>query len=246
MILNIRDDKSDVGQCAFEIINDVLLKSTEHNRTVTIGLSGGSMPHLLAPHLCSISEINWGLVHFFYCDERLVPLDSEDSNHHSYYELLFSKINIPSSNIHTPVYRNMHTNCLVEDAAVDYQKQILSFFGTANGYPRFDLLLLGMGPDGHTCSLFPDHKLLYYEDFVVAPISDSPKPPPERVTLTIPVINKAAKVVFIVTGSDKAHALKSVHQASNPGPSMPCSLIHPVYGELIWIVDKAAASLLNT
>ncbi|CAH8657769.1 unnamed protein product [Schistosoma intercalatum] len=194
MKLDIRDSKSDVGRSACDIIKAILLDSTKDNRIVTIGLSGGSMPHLLAPHLCSFSEINWELVHFFYCDERLVPLDSEDSNHHCYQELLYSKINIPSSNIHT-----VNTTLSLEDSAADYQKQLLSFFGTANGYPRFDLLLLGMGPDGHTCSLFPDHKLLY-----------------------------------------------SVHQSPNPGPSMPCSLIHPVYGELIWIVDKAAASLLNT
>ncbi|CAH8681045.1 unnamed protein product [Schistosoma rodhaini] len=241
MKLDIKDSKSDVGRSACYIIKAILLESTKDNRIVTIGLSGGSMPHLLAPYLCSFSEINWELVHFFYCDERLVPLDSKDSNHHAYQELLYSKINIPPSNIHT-----VNTALSLEDSADDYQKQLLSFFGTANGYPRFDLLLLGMGPDGHTCSLFPNHKLLYYEDFVVAPISDSPKPPPQRVTLTVPVINKAAKVVFMVTGSDKAHALKSVHQSPNPGPSMPCSLIHPVYGELIWIVDKDAASLLST
>ncbi|VDP48055.1 unnamed protein product [Schistosoma mattheei] len=191
MKLDIRDSKSDVGRSACDIIKAILLDSTKDNRIVTIG---GSMPHLLAPHLCSFLEINWELVHFFYCDERLVPLDSEDSNHHCYQELLYSKINIPSSNIHTV---NTTLSCR-------------------------------------------------YEDYVVAPISDSPKPPPQRVTLTLPVINKAAKVVFMVTGSDKAHALKSVHQSPNPGPSMPCSLIHPVYGELIWIVDKAAASLLNT
>ncbi|CAH8599435.1 unnamed protein product [Schistosoma turkestanicum] len=241
MRLDIRDDKSDVGQGAFDIIKTLLIESTKNNQTVTIGLSGGSMPHLLAPYLCSLSDINWELVHFFYCDERLVPLDSEDSNHYSYQELFYSKINIPSSNIHT-----VNTTLSLEDAAVDYQKQLLEFFGTANGYPRFNLLLLGMGPDGHTCSLFPNHKVLYYEDFVIAPISDSPKPPPQRVTLTVPVINKAEKVVFMVTGSDKANALKSIHQPHKPGPSMPCSLIHPVYGELIWIVDKAAASLLET
>ncbi|CAH8653483.1 unnamed protein product [Heterobilharzia americana] len=240
MILDIRDGKSDVGERAFDVIKALLLQSTEQNRIITIGLSGGSMPQLLAPYLCSISKINWSLVHFFYCDERLVPLDSVDSNHHSYQELVYSKIGIPPSNIHI-----VNTSLSLEESAADYQKQILSFFGSDNGYPRFDLLLLGMGPDGHTCSLFPNHKLLYYEDYVVAPISDSPKPPPQRVTLTVPVINKAAKVVFIVTGSDKAHALKSVHRSSHPGPSMPCSLIHPVHGELIWIVDKAAASELN-
>nr|CAH8876317.1 unnamed protein product [Trichobilharzia regenti] len=245
MILDIQSDKSSVGQSAFNIIKTLLLDASEQKRKVTIGLSGGSMPQLLAPFICSLSTsiptINWSLVHFFYCDERLVPLDSVDSNHHSYQELIYSKINIPQSNIHT-----VNTSLSLEEAATDYQKQILAFFDSENGYPRFDLLLLGMGPDGHTCSLFPNHKLLYYEDFVVAPISDSPKPPPQRVTLTIPVINKAEKVVFMVTGSDKAQAIKAVHRSSQPGPSMPCSLIHPVQGELIWILDKAAASELDT
>ncbi|CAL8103289.1 unnamed protein product [Calicophoron daubneyi] len=160
------------------------------------------MPSQICPSLRGFQDVRWDLIHFFYCDERLVPLTHKDSTHRLYEDLLYSKINIPRDNIHI-----VDTSLPANVAAGDYADKMFSFFSPSDGFPCFDLLLLGIGPDGHTCSLFPDHALLHVTDVCVAPIMDSPKPPPQRVTLTLPVLNKAKRVVFIASGIGKSEVI---------------------------------------
>lgn len=113
------------------------------------------MPKQIAPGLLTLKDVDWSRVHFFFCDERVVPDDDPESTFGVYQTEFFSKLNPP------PVVHKINIDAgSVDDVAKAYQADILKYFGTENGYPAFDLLLLGMGPDGHTCSLFPQHALL--------------------------------------------------------------------------------------
>ncbi len=153
---------------------------------------------------------------------------------------MFSHVPIPPENINT-----INTDLLedLEELADDYEKALIKEFAQKDSarFPVFDLILLGVGPDGHTASLFPAHDLLSEEDRWVAYISDSPKPPPKRITLTYPVINHAAHVAFVASGSGKQGILKQV--LDQPELGLPASRVKPNYpGQLYWFVDNDAAA----
>lgn len=176
----------------------------------------------------------------FYADERIVPLDHADSNHRLCTEHLFSKVPLPTHNIHTIDYALADDP---EDLADAYEKELIREFANKDSarFPVFDLILLGVGPDGHTASLFPGHELLSEEDRWVAEIVDSPKPPPKRITFTYPVINHAARVAFVLSGAAKADTLREV--LDDPEKGLPASRVRPISpGQVYWFVDDAAAS----
>jgi 6-phosphogluconolactonase len=130
----------------------------------------------------------------------------------------------------------------LEELSDAYEKELIREFAQKDAarFPVFDLILLGMGPDGHTASLFPGHELLKEEDRWVAPIEDSPKPPPKRITLTYPVINHAARIAFVAAGKEKQDVLKQV--LDQPELGLPAAMVRPHYpGQLYWFVDAAAA-----
>uniref|UniRef100_A0A452U5G3 6-phosphogluconolactonase n=2 Tax=Ursidae TaxID=9632 RepID=A0A452U5G3_URSMA len=151
---------------------------------------------------------------------------------------LLSRLPIPDSQVIT-----INPQLPVEEAAEDYAKKLRQAF-QGDSVPVFDLLILGVGPDGHTCSLFPDHPLLQEREKIVAPISDSPKPPPQRVTLTLPVLNAARTVIFVATGEGKAAVLKRILEDKEENP-LPAALVQPHTGKLCWFLDEAAAGLLT-
>jgi 6-phosphogluconolactonase len=178
--------------------------------------------------------------HVFYADERVVPLDHEDSNHKLAQDTLFSKVPIPSENVHPIDYEALHDD--LEELADAYEKELIREFAQRDSarFPIFDLVLLGVGPDGHTASLFPAHALLSESDRWVAYVEDSPKPPPRRVTLTLPVINHAARVAFVASGAGKAHVLREI--LDTPELGLPAARVRPVApGQLVWFVDDAAS-----
>lgn len=177
--------------------------------------------------------------HVYYADERVVPLDHPDSNHKLCTEALFSKVPIPAANIH-PLDTSLFDD--LEELSDAYEQELIREFAQKDSarFPVFDLILLGMGPDGHTASLFPGHELLNEEDRWVAYIEDSPKPPAKRITLTFPVINHAFRVVFVATGTGKADTLKTV--LDHPEAGLPSSRVRPRQpGQLYWFVDDAAS-----
>ena len=189
----------------------------------------------------------------FYADERLVPLDHEDSNHGLCHKELWSKVPIPKEHIHTidaslieAAAAEPFDEDALEEIADAYEQQLIREFANKDSarFPVFDLILLGVGPDGHTCSLFPGHPLLSEESRWVAYIVDSPKPPPKRLTLTFPVLNHGARVAFVASGANKADTLHSV--LDKPEEGLPASRVRPITpGQVYWFMDDAAASKLE-
>lgn len=171
-----------------------------------------------------------------------MPLDHPDSNHGSCTKEFYSQVPIPAENIHTIDASLLED---MEELCNAYEKDLILQFASKDSarFPVFDLILLGMGPDGHTGSLFPNHPLLIEEERWVAYLDDSPKPPPKRITLTLPVMNHAARVAFVATGEGKQDILSAV--LDRPEEGLPCSRVRPVAGTLVWFIDEAAAGKLG-
>jgi len=207
----------------------------------TVALSGGSTPKSLLSLLAGkpfADSLPWSSIYFFWGDERCVPPDHPDSNFLMASQTLLSKIPIPSGNI----FRIPAEDNDPEQAATKYASTLRQFFNSDS--PRFDLIFLGMGADGHTASLFPDTAALRIEDqTVVANFVEKFKT--HRITLTAKTINQAHQVIFLVVGEDKATALKEVLEGERRPEKYPSQLIKPVDGNLLWMLDVAAASLLS-
>jgi 6-phosphogluconolactonase len=210
----------------------------------TIALSGGSTPKSLFNLLATNARnsLPWDRMFFFWGDERHVPPTDPDSNYRMADEAMLSKIPVAAGN----VFRIAAENPDAAAAAEAYEQTLRKFFALEPAqFPRFDLMLLGMGPDGHTASLFPGTAALQETSrLVVANWVDKLKA--SRLSLTLPVLNAAACVVFLVSGTDKAPALHAVLEGDAPGDQYPSKLIRPVDGKLIWIIDRAAASQLTS
>ena len=186
-------------------------------------------------------SIPWGQVFLFWGDERHVPPDHPDSNYRVANKALLSKVPVPMEN----VFR-IHAEENATRAATDYEQTLKTFFQLKPGeVPRFDLILLGMGSDGHTASLFPDTAVLQEQSrLVVAHWID--KLQTYRITLTLPVLNNSACVMFLVTGGDKADVLREVLETDSSGAHFPSKLIQPKNGRLLWLIDRAAAGALSS
>lgn len=242
--LNISASPQAAGAAAAAYVAGLSARAVAARGRFTVALSGGSLPRLLCPPLTTEplrSQVNWTAWHVFWADERCVPLDHPDSNYRLARETLFNHVDIPTGQIYP-----LNSSLQPDAAAAAYQatlEQVLQPEGSQP--PRLDLILLGMGPDGHTASLFPAHPLLAETRRRVAAIFNSPKPPPERITLTLPVINNARHVVFITTGAGKAKTLARVLQPPGPGGPLPAQLVQPARGKLVWFVDAAAAANLS-
>jgi 6-phosphogluconolactonase len=214
-------------------------ESIDKHGKFTVAISGGSLPKTLTA-LIGKSSIRWNQWHVFYADERVVPLDDPDSNHKLAQDTLYSQVPIPPENIHT-----IDTELLgdLEELADAYEKELIREFAQKDSarFPVFDLILLGVGPDGHTASLFPDHELLSEGDRWVAYIEDSPKPPLRRITLTLPVINHACRVAFVATGTGKVKILSDI--LDHPELGLPAARVRPVNpGHVTWFVDDPASA----
>jgi 6-phosphogluconolactonase len=211
-----------------------------------VALSGGSTPEALYRLLAAEdggfrARVPWGQAHFFWGDERHVPPDHPDSNYRMACEAMLSRVPLPPGNVH----RIPAENPDAAEAAAQYAETLRRFFGVAAGrFPRFDLILLGMGSDGHTASLFPGTDAVHDRAGLVAAawveIHKS-----HRITLTVPVLNEAASVIFLVSGEGKAEALRAVLEGPHQPDRFPAQLVFPREGRLLFLVDRAAARLLR-
>ncbi|KAK4114124.1 6-phosphogluconolactonase [Canariomyces notabilis] len=209
-----------------------------------VAVSGGSLPKtlaqaLLAPPTSENDTVKWDKWEIFFADERAVPLDHPDSNYGLLKAELLDKL---PAGTPQPVVHPIDVEYLddPQELADQYEQVLVRSFASRDSVklPIFDLLLLGCGPDGHTCSLFPGHELLRETSAWVAPIEDSPKPPPVRITLTLPVVTHAVKVAFVATGAGKKEILKDIFEE---GKGLPCALVNQGTGERCsWFVDNAA------
>ncbi len=206
-----------------------------------VALSGGSTPKGLFALLTRNPDLPWGSMRFFWGDERHVPPGHPDSNYRMANESLLSKIGAKPEQ----VFRILGEKSDAAEAATLYEAQLRTAFGLAPGQlPAFDLVMLGMGSEGHTASLFPGTTALNPGDRLVVSTWVG-KLFTDRITLTAPVINHAALVMFMVSGSDKALALKGVLEGPYEPAQLPAQLIKPENGRLLWIVEQSAAAMLK-
>lgn len=234
----VLESEADVSSKLCDLVIEKANSAIERDGKFTVGLSGGSMAKFLCNGLPSRTT-DWSKWRVFFCDERHVPFTDPECTYTIYKSKLVDNGGpLPGENIFP-----INPDLSVEEAAQAYKEKILEVFGGVD-LPKFHLLLLGMGPDGHTCSLFPGHPLLKVTKDIISPISDSPKPPPKRVTMTFPMINNCQCAIFASCGGGKAEIVKRVLE-SDGGEPLPAARVKPTQGELIWILDKAAASQLK-
>jgi 6-phosphogluconolactonase len=228
---------------AEEVIRAANEAVTQHGR-FTIALSGGSTPKALFNLLATNAKtaLPWDKMFFFWGDERHVGPTDPDSNYRMADEAMLSKVPVPAGNI----FRFPAENPDAAEVASAYEKTLQTFFQLPpGGMPSFDLILLGMGPDGHTASLFPGTAGLQEKSrLVIANWVEKLKT--HRLSFTLPVLNAARCVAFLVSGTDKASMVKTVLEENVPGEQYPAKLVHPSHGKLIWFLDRGAASALST
>jgi len=234
----------DLFQAAAEEVIRVATDAVAQRGRFTIALSGGSTPKNLYTLIAANASttLPWAQMFFFWGDERHVTPNDPDSNYGMAREALLSKVAIPPGNVF-PIPAEKEDAVAAAEA---YEQTVRKFFDLASGeLPRFDLILLGMGPDGHTASLFPESAALQEKSrLVVANWVEKLKT--SRITFTLPVLNAARCVAFLVSGADKAAVVHEVLEGSAPAGKYPSKLVQPTNGKLIWFLDRAAASQLST
>ncbi len=235
----IYPDRATLSHAAAERFVAAAARATADGR-FTVALSGGSTPRDLYADLASDEfrgRIEWGKCYFFWGDERAVPPDDPQSNYRMANETLLSRVPVPRENIF-----RIHAESPPKAAAQAYEQTLKEFFQGA--LPRFDLVLLGLGSNGHTASLFPFTTVVREQKrWCVSVLVDELKT--VRITLTAPVLNAGRQVMFLVAGDDKAETVREVLQGPYQPDRLPAQLIRPSGGELVWLIDKAAAAQIQ-
>lgn len=247
-------------------IGEAARRSIAARGRFVLALAGGTTPRKLYKILATTEGIDWRHVEIFFGDERMVDLNHPDSNYRMARETLLEAVPIPPSQVHA-----VPTHLQVDEAAAAYEATLRTALGQAE--PRLDWALLGMGPDGHTASIFPGSRLLagldndfliddpstgplqanrpapnlstFASERLIAAVHDSPKPPPTRVTMTPYVLNLARHVLVLVAGEDKVAAVSAALESDARVSEIPIRAIAPANGELVWLLDRRAARALG-
>ena len=243
--IQIVENGEAVSRAAAEMMVSLALEKLKSKEPFAVALSGGSTPKnmfaILANDAALRNQMPWDRVHFFWGDERHVAPDHTDSNFRMTNEVMLSRVPVPPENIH----RIRAENPDAGKTAEDYEQELRGFFKLEpEQLPAFDCVFLGMGPDGHTASLFPGTKALHERKQLV--VSNwVAKFQSFRITLTAPVLNNADTVIFLVSGEEKAEPLRVVLEGQKQTDRFPSQLIEPTHGKLLWLVDRAAARKLR-
>lgn len=240
MAISIFQDKEALTSAAADLFVAAARKAISANNKFTVALTGGSTPDQLYRLLASEAyrgQVDWQKVWVFWGDERWVPLDDRKSNARMAFETLLDHVDVPGGQIF-PMYQE---DISPEEYAAIYEGKLHDVLG---GDGAFDLILLGMGDDGHTASLFPGERVLYEQTKWVDAYFLVPQDM-YRITLTAPLINQARHIVFALFGEGKAPALYEVLKGGTNIEKYPSQLIKPVSGEVTWLVDESAASKLG-
>jgi 6-phosphogluconolactonase len=239
-MINVYRDLEDLSQNAAQILVEAAQSAIKAHGGFSLVLSGGSTPRRLYELLAELpyrNQMPWKNTHIFWGDERCVPADDERNNAHMARQILLDQVPIPDEQIH-PIASTLTPL----KAAENYQDTLKEYFSSNSA--AFDLVLLGLGENGHTASLFPgtavlDEKRYWVSEVYVANLRMW------RVTLTTPILNQARKIIFLVSGAGKAWVLDQVINGPRRPKQLPAQIIQPQKGELLWLVDQAAASQMQ-
>ena len=239
-VISVYRDTADLEQNAAEEITRIIKAAISERGTCFVVLSGGETPRQIYRRLGREpfkDRVNWNLVHLFFSDERSVPPNDSQSNYGMVERSLLSWIDIPRQNVHR--IRGEVDGAL---AAQEYEKELTSTFGDMP--VRLDLVLLGVGEDGHVASMFPGTDVVHEQSALVRPVMN-PNQNIRRVTLTFPIINNAREILFLVSGKRKSAAVQRVLGTSKPTVDLPATMVHPIDGSIRWLMDHDAASQID-
>jgi 6-phosphogluconolactonase len=241
--IQILTDGEIIARRCLELFVASVEQTVKEKNVFHLALSGGKSPQRLFELLGSEQKslsLPWDKIHLFWVDERYVPRDSKYSNYKLAADTFLTKVPIPKGNIH-PIPTELED---FDSAARQYEKTIRSVFNIKSGHvPKFDLIILGMGPDGHTGSLFPNTNFRFYTKAIALAIRLS-KPALNRITLTPAVICAASQIVVLVSGPEKAKTLKEVFTSTPDEIRYPIHILWPVLDKVLWLIDSPAAGLI--
>lgn len=215
---------------------DIAEKTVNEKGFFSVALSGGKTPLVFFQKLAKEKKLPWSKTHVFMVDERFVPYHDENNNYRIINETLLRHVDIPAKNIH-PILTTIETS---QASALKYEKELNSFFRSR---PGFDLVLLGIGNDGHTASIFPGMPSLKEKKHLAIAVPPSGPIESERITLTFPIINEAENILFMATGDDKAPVIREVIEKEKS--RLPAAMVKPGKYSPVFLLDESAASLLS-
>ena len=241
--IEVRDDAATLARTVAERLVARLAEVQAAGRVPSLALTGGTIAEEIHRQVAALEDnpVDWARVDIFWGDERYVPADSSDRNDRPARHDLLDVVGADPARVH-PMPASDEPHASLEDAALAYEHLVREHGTGEGGTGQFDLVMLGLGPDGHVASLFPGHPQLDVDDRIAVAVTDSPKPPPERITLTFAALNRTHEVWFLVAGEGKADAVAralapegTVH--ATPARGIGCA-------NTTWFLDTAAASLL--
>jgi len=219
---------------------NMIVELSKTRKMIHIAISGGSTPKLFFQRLAEHHRhLPWEKIHLFWVDERCVPVEDHESNFGMTKKSLLDKIDIPKSNIHYII-----GNADPDTEARRYSEDIRQSLFSHNNWPVFDWILLGLGEDGHTASLFPGSPLLHHSDANAA-VAIHPQTNQKRITLTLPLINHAKNIIFLVSGHSKADIVGEIFRSTDRKKTIPATYIAPESGRVEWFLDQDAAKRLS-